>query len=106
MFKHHAAVHSPTLVKFGVWRRLLPWIRRTYPSSWLRLATDVLPYAPLRHMRDISDSVCMAARQVLHRKLELLKHGGDALAHEIGEGKDLMSVLRECRIARLRDFSY
>ncbi|KAI0739177.1 cytochrome P450 [Daedaleopsis nitida] len=84
---------GPTIVKFGVWRRLLPWIRRTFPSSWLRLATDVLPWEPLRHMRAISDSVCTKARQVLRRKVELLKDGGDSLAHEIGEGKDLMSVL-------------
>ncbi|KAI0739194.1 cytochrome P450 [Daedaleopsis nitida] len=97
---HHGTDYSralkefgPTLVKFGVWRRLLPWVRRTFPSSWLRYATEVLPWDPLRHMRGISDSVCMTAQQVLRRKVELLKQGGDSLANEIGEGRDLMSVL-------------
>ncbi|KAI0760059.1 cytochrome P450 [Fomes fomentarius] len=84
---------GPTLARFHIWRRLLPWVRRTFPHSWLRLATEVLPWAPLRHIRGISDSVCMTAQQVLRRKIELMKQGGDSLANDIGEGKDLMSVL-------------
>ena len=46
-------------------------------------------------MRAISDSVYLTSQQVLRRKKELLKQGGESLAQEIGEGKDLMSVLRE-----------
>ncbi|KAI0739186.1 cytochrome P450 [Daedaleopsis nitida] len=84
---------GPTLTKLGVVRRLLPWIRRTFPTSWLKLATEVLPWGPLRSMRRISDRVCMIAMQVVRHKVELLNAGGDSLAKEIGEGKDLMSVL-------------
>lgn len=89
-------VDRPTLAKFHIWRRLLPWVRRTFPHSWLRFATEVLPWAPLRHIRGISDNVCMTAQQVLRRKIELMKQGGDSLANDIGEGKDLMSVLCKC----------
>ena len=46
-------------------------------------------------MRAISDSVYATTQQVLQRKKEMLKQGGASLAHEIGEGKDLMSVLCE-----------
>ncbi|KAI0716340.1 cytochrome P450 [Earliella scabrosa] len=97
---HHGTDYSralkefgPTITKFHVLRRLLPWLRRTFPRSWLRRATEVLPWAPLRHIRGISDSVCMTAQSVIRRKIELLKQGGDSLANEVGEGKDLMSVL-------------
>lgn len=38
----------------------------------------------------------MTAQQVLRRKIELMKQGGDSLANDIGEGKDLMSVLCKC----------
>ena len=46
-------------------------------------------------MRAISDSVYLTSQRVLRRKKELLKQGGESLAQEIGEGKDLMSTLRE-----------
>lgn len=87
---------SPTITKIGVVRRLLPLIRRTFPVSWLKLATEVLPWGTLRSMRRISDRVCTIAREVVRHKVELLNAGGNSLAKEIGEGKDLMSVLRKC----------
>ncbi len=62
---------------------------------FLQWATGVLPWPALRHMRAISDSVYSISQQVLRRKKEMLKHGGDSLAREVGEGKDLMSVLCE-----------
>lgn len=88
----------PAVTKLGVWRRLLPWFRNTFPKSWLTFATGVFPWEPLRNMRAISDSVCGIARQILRHKVEVIKQGGDALANEVGEGKDLMSVLRKSSI--------
>ncbi|TFK91204.1 cytochrome P450 [Polyporus arcularius HHB13444] len=84
---------GPTIVKLHPWRPLLPWLRRTFPLSFLQWATGVLPWPALRHMRAISDSVYSTSQQVLRRKKDMLKHGGDSLAREVGEGKDLMSVL-------------
>ncbi|KAI0716355.1 cytochrome P450 [Earliella scabrosa] len=84
---------GPTLVRLHPWRPLLPWLRRNVPLGLLRWATEVLPWPALRHMRAISDSVYATTQQVLQRKKEMLKQGGASLAHEIGEGKDLMSVL-------------
>ena len=82
-------------MKLHTWRPLLPWLRRTFPLPFLQWATGVLPWPALRHMRAISDSVYLTSQRVLRRKKELLKQGGESLAQEIGEGKDLMSVLRE-----------
>ncbi|RPD53163.1 cytochrome P450 [Lentinus tigrinus ALCF2SS1-7] len=84
---------GPAMMKLHHWRLYLPWVRRIFPRSWLRWATEVLPWPALRHMRGISDSVYMASLEVLQRKRELLKHGRDSLSNEVGEGKDLVSIL-------------
>ena len=89
-----------TLVRLHPWRPLLPWLRRNVPLGLLRWATEVLPGPALRHMRAISDSVYATTQQVLQRKKEMLKQGGASLAHEVGEGKDLMSVLCELLLAK------
>ncbi|RPD75378.1 cytochrome P450 [Lentinus tigrinus ALCF2SS1-7] len=90
---------GPTLVKLHPWRPLLPWLRRTFPLPLLQWATEVLPWPALRHMRAISDSVYATSQQVLRRKKEMLKQGGESLAQEVGEGKDLMSVLLQQNIS-------
>ncbi|RDX42185.1 cytochrome P450 [Lentinus brumalis] len=84
---------GPTLMRLHHWRLYLPLVRRIFPRSWLRWATEVLPWAALRHMRGISDNVYMTSLEVLQRKRELLKQGDESLSSDIGEGKDLISIL-------------
>ncbi|KAI0657014.1 cytochrome P450 [Cubamyces menziesii] len=84
---------GPTLVKLQLWRPLLPWVKCLFPSSVLRYLASVIPWHPLRHMKAISDDVYKTSRQVLRRKGELLKQGDEVMRQEIGEGKDLVSIL-------------
>ena len=88
------AEYSPTLVKLHLWRPVLPWLKRLFPLSVLRYLASVFPWYPVRHMQAISDNVYETSRQVLRRKGELLKQGDAVMRQEIGEGKDLMSILR------------
>ncbi|KAI0332873.1 cytochrome P450 [Cubamyces sp. BRFM 1775] len=84
---------GPTLVKLHLWRPVLPWIKRLLPLNVLRYLASVFPWYPVRHMQAISDNVYETSRQVLRRKGELLKQGDAVMRQEIGEGKDLMSIL-------------
>ncbi|KAI8976646.1 cytochrome P450 [Trametes punicea] len=84
---------GPTLVKLHLWRPVLPWLKRMFPLNVLRFLASVFPWYPVRHMKAISDNVYETSRQVLRRKGELLKQGDAVMRQEIGEGKDLMSIL-------------
>ncbi|KAI0642535.1 cytochrome P450 [Trametes meyenii] len=84
---------GPTLVKLHLWRPILPWLKRLFPLSFLRFAASVFPWRVVRHMQAISDNVYETSRRVLRRKEELLKQGDAVMQQEIGEGKDLMSIL-------------
>ncbi|RPD53161.1 cytochrome P450 [Lentinus tigrinus ALCF2SS1-7] len=84
---------GPTLAQLHLWRPLLPWLRKTFPPALLRSGVGLLPMKALHHMQWISDSVFAMSKQLLNQKMENLRKGDEALLHEVGEGKDLMSVL-------------
>ncbi|KAI0332868.1 cytochrome P450 [Cubamyces sp. BRFM 1775] len=86
---------GPTIVQLHTWRPLLPWLKRVFPRSWLRFGAEVIPYKPLQRMRGISDSVNATARQILQQKKEMLQKGDKMMMQELGEGKDLMSILMQ-----------
>lgn len=88
-------MHSAAFAQLVVWRPLLPWLKRTFPSWLLRFTLAVLPWKALRRMRTVSDDIRGMASLVLQRKMDLLRLGDDAIVREVAEGKDLMSVLRK-----------
>ena len=48
-------------------------------------------------MQWISDSVFAMSKRLLNQKMDNLRKGDEVLIHEVGEGKDLMSVLSAWR---------
>lgn len=86
-------IFSPTVVQLHTWRPLLPFLKRFFPRKWLRYGAEVIPYAPLQRMRSISDSVNATARQILKQKKEILRQADKATVQDLGEGKDVISIL-------------
>ncbi|KAL1946339.1 hypothetical protein VTO73DRAFT_15466 [Trametes versicolor] len=86
---------GPTVVQLHTWRPLLPFLKRFFPRKWLRYGAEVIPYAPLQRMRSISDSVNATARKILQQKKELLGQADKATVQELGEGKDVISILMQ-----------
>ncbi|KAI0764536.1 cytochrome P450 [Trametes elegans] len=86
---------GPTIVQLQQWRPLLPWLKRLFPAAWLRFGAGVIPSRPLQRMKAISDSVNATARQILSQKEEALQEGDKTMIQEIGERKDLMSILMQ-----------
>lgn len=73
---------SPYLVKIGS-ARFRRWIMDNF-----------LPYPRIQHLKDLIDSMDAQARDLLSKKRLALKEGNEALLQQVGEGKDIMSVLR------------
>ncbi|KAI0676593.1 cytochrome P450 [Trametes maxima] len=84
---------GPTIVRLHAWRPFLPWLKRVFPSSWLRFAAEVIPHAPLQRMRGISDSVHTTSHQILQQKKEALQGDDKTTLQELGDGEDLISIL-------------
>lgn len=81
------------MVKLHLWRRLLPWLTKTFPPFLLNLASDLLPWGALREMKAISNSLHTASKLVLEQRKDDLQQEIEDI-HSHGGGKDLMTFLR------------
>lgn len=76
-----------------VWRSLLAYVV-PYVSVSIRRA--VAPYLLIPYwskMRSIVNTMDIYLMEILNGKRRALEKGDEALMHEIGEGRDVMSVL-------------
>ena len=56
---------------------------------------NLLPWKTLHDIRDMSNVLHGMAREVVESKRSALASGDTALSEQIGQGKDLMSILCE-----------
>ena len=54
-----------------------------------------LPSPSARKAMQIRDTMARRSQEIIEEKKAALAKGDAALAHEVGEGKDIMSVLRQ-----------
>ncbi|KAI0333105.1 cytochrome P450 [Cubamyces sp. BRFM 1775] len=76
-----------------VLRQLLPVLVHIGPASFRRKVVEMIPYGPAQRMKQISDAMHDRSVRIINEKREALERGDEALKHQIGEGKDIMSVL-------------
>ena len=88
-----------------VFRILLPPASKFGPSAFRRWLVDRTPLDYVQQLKRISDTMHERSVKIFHEKKALLEKGDDALKHQIGEGRDIMSILRESwRIFALREY--
>ena len=69
----------------------------------LRLA---YPFPTVLRMLEIADTMSKRSKEIVREKKLALENGDQALAHQVGEGKDIMSILCEwTRLFQHRSFS-
>lgn len=54
-----------------------------------------MPSKTIKQLIDATDVMDETSRMVFSHKKEALEKGDDAVVHQIGEGRDIMSVLSE-----------
>jgi len=81
------------------------WFFRTYllttlvklgPPRFRRFVVDLLPFENVRKLRDIVDIIHDTSVEILEAKRRALMEGDEAVAKQIGRGKDIMSILSIC----------
>ena len=58
-----------------------------------RRIMDLLPWKSLHEIRDIVDVLHNTTIEIFEAKKKALEEGDDAVAQQIGQGKDIMSIL-------------
>ncbi|OJT02020.1 Docosahexaenoic acid omega-hydroxylase CYP4F3 [Trametes pubescens] len=75
-------------------RQFMPYLVRIGPAALRRKIVEMAPKnGPSHHMMCISDALSERSHRIVNEKKRALQQGDEALKQQVGEGKDIMSVL-------------
>lgn len=87
-------LHRPTLFALFDLREILPYVPKIGTPAFRRFMLGFIPRPAMRKMIWIVDMLWDTAKQIFYNKKAALERGEDAVVHQVGEGKDIISILR------------
>ena len=73
------------------------------PNNVKGLLANLVPNKGIREVKDSVEFAWKKSNEIYHEKCRALLAGDAALKQQVGEGKDIMSILRESSFTFLRD---
>lgn len=70
-----------------------PYFLPYVPKPVRKYIAPFLPLSNMRKLRDIAMTMDQQARLIYSKKMEALEKGDAAVTQQIGEGKDILSIL-------------
>ncbi|KAJ3994079.1 cytochrome P450 [Lentinula boryana] len=84
----------PTLTRLQFWQfNVLPYVSWIGTPAFRRSIVNRLPWRDLHHLRDMIDYMYRIAQVIYESKKRALEMGDQAIALQIGRGKDLINIL-------------
>lgn len=84
----------PSLYDLSVFRWTLPYLVHIGTPAFRRRVMQWLPMPRLHRLQAVVDTMHRRATEIYREKKARLDKGDEALLQQVGEGKDLMSILR------------
>ncbi len=84
----------PTLAQVHGLHHWVPLFQTVVPKIWQRTLVELIPSPPLKRILQIVNTMRTRSTQIFEAKKKALLAGDEALKHLVGEGRDLISVLR------------
>lgn len=88
------SLYSPTVSAVQLWRTFIPVYTNNVPKRFQRLLLQAIPSTAMKKLINIADTMYSKAKIVWEKKKALHALGDDTIVNQLGEGKDLMSILR------------
>ncbi|KAI0717433.1 cytochrome P450 [Cerioporus squamosus] len=89
----------PQFAKSVITRLLLPYVTKIGSASFRKRVVELLPSDTVQELRRISYTMHERSVRIFKEKKEALEKGDEALRHQIGEGRDIMSILLRANMA-------
>ncbi|OJT06234.1 Cytochrome P450 3A24 [Trametes pubescens] len=103
-FAESVKAYFPVMHQLEVIRLVLPRVYQLGPAALRRKLLELIPFGPVQRMIKISDALHTTSLEIYHEKKAALEKGDEAMKQQVGEGKDIMSVLlRENMVASEED---
>ncbi|KAJ3480631.1 hypothetical protein NLI96_g8210 [Meripilus lineatus] len=84
----------PSMWALGGFGQLTPFIKKLGSPPFRRWVLDnLLPIAKIQRLKVLSDTIKARAKEVIAQKRLALQSGEEAVLQQIGEGKDVISIL-------------
>ncbi|KAI0070430.1 cytochrome P450 [Panus rudis PR-1116 ss-1] len=83
----------PTVGPLFLFMRVLPFLTKIGTPSFQRRVLELFPNKRIQRIKEISDSLWETSTTILRDKKQALAEGDDAVSQQVGEGKDIISVL-------------
>ncbi|TBU57392.1 cytochrome P450 [Dichomitus squalens] len=94
----------PQMARSVIPRMVMRRVANVGPVSFRRWVVERMPNKNIQQLRRISDIMHGRSVRIFKEKKEALEKGDDTLQHQIGEGRDIMSILlRENMLAKAED---
>lgn len=90
------------MTKLNVFRQLFPWVSDLGTTTIRRWVARNIPWPDFNRLAYLTDIIDETSREILGSKMAALEKGDDAVVHQVGEGRDILSVLRESILSRQR----
>ncbi|EIW61057.1 cytochrome P450 [Trametes versicolor FP-101664 SS1] len=71
----------------------VPKLSYVLPDWLIHKLLHLVPHRDFKRMMEISDTMARRSLEIINEKKSALLKGDDALVHQVGEGKDIMSLL-------------
>ena len=96
---HFSPRHTsrPALVKTDHLRRLLPYLPDIGSPAFRAKLVDMIPHDGVQLMKKFIDAMYRRSIEIYREKIRALELGDEEVTKQVGEGKDVMSLLRELR---------
>ncbi|KAI8972816.1 cytochrome P450 [Trametes punicea] len=80
-------------------QQYLPLFEAIVPPGWRRPIAELLPWPALHRIIKIKDTIHRRSTEIYQQKKSALLSGDEALKQQVGEGKDLISILLRANMA-------
>ncbi|KAG6887811.1 hypothetical protein C0995_012548 [Termitomyces sp. Mi166 len=98
-FTQAAKAFAPAMMKMVIEREyLLPTLVKIGSPRFRRWVVDHFPYRNLHEIRDIVDTWDRTTIKIFEGKKQALEEGDEVLAKQIGQAKDLLSILMKANM--------
>ncbi|TCD71092.1 cytochrome P450-dit2 [Steccherinum ochraceum] len=93
----------PTFAPLFLFMQFLPLVLRAGTAGFRRKILELIPSKRIRRCMEIVDDMDRVSRSILAQKKALLAQGDAAMEHQVGEGKDIMSVLLKANLQAIKE---
>ena len=93
LYTTKAARYSTAMWALGGLAMAAPYVRKLGPAPLRRWLLDRLPLPKVQHLKGLADVMDERSKDIISEKRVALQKGDEAVLQQVGEGKDIMSIL-------------